>query len=133
VCSLSSLNTGIGRRVGWYTPLIRRVLVRMIGFISTLVTHSLLITFKYRQNNAIADLHTFQLTAARALEFSFSTSRLLATDLNRETIASNHKVFQSHFYVFTGRRTQNSVTRQPTSLHVTSLIASSRGPASWTF
>jgi hypothetical protein len=32
-------------RVGWYTRLIRRVLVRMFGFISTLITHSLLVTF----------------------------------------------------------------------------------------
>jgi hypothetical protein len=37
-------------RVGWYTPLNLRVLARMIGFISSWVTHSLLITlsiFKY--------------------------------------------------------------------------------------
>jgi hypothetical protein len=66
----------------------------MIGFLSTLVTLSLLITLKYRQYSAIADLHTFQFTTAHALGFSVSTSRLLATDLNTETITSNqYEVF----------------------------------------
>jgi hypothetical protein len=35
------------------------VLVRMILFISTPITYPLLITFKYRQYSAFADLHTF--------------------------------------------------------------------------
>jgi hypothetical protein len=39
----------------------------MIGFINTLVTHSLLITLKYTQYSAIADLHTSQFTVAYAL------------------------------------------------------------------
>jgi hypothetical protein len=47
----------------------------------------LLIALKY---SAIADLRTFQLTAAHALGFSVFTSRLLATDLNSETSASDH-------------------------------------------
>jgi hypothetical protein len=47
----------------------------------------LLITLNY---NAIAILHTFQLTVAHALGFSVSTSRLLATDLNTDTSTSNH-------------------------------------------
>jgi hypothetical protein len=47
----------------------------------------LLITFKY---SAIADLHNLQFTVAYALGFSVSTSRLLTTDLNTETITSNH-------------------------------------------
>jgi hypothetical protein len=34
-----------------------RVLVRMIGFISTSVTYTHLITFKYMQYSTIADLH----------------------------------------------------------------------------
>jgi hypothetical protein len=42
------------------------------------------------QYSAIADLHTFQFTVAHTLRFSFSTSRLLATDLNTETSTSNH-------------------------------------------
>jgi hypothetical protein len=40
-----SSHSNIVMCVGWYMWLIRWVLVRMIGFISTLVTHSLLITF----------------------------------------------------------------------------------------
>jgi hypothetical protein len=73
--------------------------VRMIGFISTSVTHSLLITLKYMLYSAIADLHTFQFTVVHALGFSVFNSRLLATDLNTETITTNiaHKIFQSHF------------------------------------
>jgi hypothetical protein len=61
----------------------------MIGFIGTLVTISLNHIY-YRQYSAIADLHTLQFTNAHALGFSVSTSRHLATDLNTETITSNH-------------------------------------------
>jgi hypothetical protein len=61
----------------------------MIVFIGTSVTISL----SYNQYSAIADLHTFQSTVAHALGFSVSTSRLLATDLNTETITSNHYEF----------------------------------------
>jgi hypothetical protein len=75
---------------------------KMIGsssdnrFISTLVTHSLLITFNYWQHSAVADLHNFQFTVVHALALSVSTSRLLATDLNTDTITSNHyEVFWS--------------------------------------
>jgi hypothetical protein len=42
----------------------------MVGFINTLVTHTLLITLKYMQYSVIADLHTFQFTVAHALGFS---------------------------------------------------------------
>jgi hypothetical protein len=59
----------------------------MIGFISTLVTNSLSITFKY---SSIADLHNFQSTVAHEVGLSVFTSRLLATDLNTDTSASNH-------------------------------------------
>jgi hypothetical protein len=58
----------------------------MIGFIGTSVTVSL----NYNLYSAIADLHTFQFTVAHAQGFSVFTSRLLATDLNTETITSNH-------------------------------------------
>jgi hypothetical protein len=58
----------------------------MIGFISTSVTVSL----NYNEYSFIADLHTFQSTVAQALGFPVFTSRLLATDLNTETSASNH-------------------------------------------
>jgi hypothetical protein len=54
----------------------------MIGFINTLVMGSL--------NYTIANLHTSQSTVAHALEFSVSTSPLLATDLNTEVSTSNH-------------------------------------------
>jgi hypothetical protein len=83
-----------------------RVLVRMIGFNSTLVTTSL----NYSQYSDIADLHTLHFTVARTLGFSVSTSRLLATDLNTETITSNHyKVFLSstNFPGYHPSRTQN--------------------------
>jgi hypothetical protein len=59
-----------------------RVLVLLIGFISTSVTHSLLITLKYRQYSSIADIHNLHFTAAHALGFPVFTSRLLATELN---------------------------------------------------
>jgi hypothetical protein len=54
----------------------------MIGFIGPSVTISL----NCNQYGAVADLRTFQFTAAHALGFSVSTSRLLGTDLNTETI-----------------------------------------------
>jgi hypothetical protein len=75
--------------VGWYTWREWRVLVRIIGFISTLVTIFLNYIY-YRQYSAIADLRTFQFTVAHALGFSVSTSCLLVTDLNTETINSDH-------------------------------------------
>jgi hypothetical protein len=61
-------------RVGWYTPLIRRVLVRIIGFISSYVTHVLLVTRTHRQYSAFAHLHHLQITVAHALEFSHHQS-----------------------------------------------------------
>jgi hypothetical protein len=65
----------------------------MIRFISASVTHSLFITVKY---SAIVDFHDLQFTVARTLGFFVSTSRLLAMDLNIETITSNHyEVFLS--------------------------------------
>jgi hypothetical protein len=72
--------------VGRYTPLIRRVSDRTIGFISSCVTYSLLVTFKCRQNGAIVHLHNFQFTVVHAIEFSVTTSRLPAADLNAQTI-----------------------------------------------
>jgi hypothetical protein len=44
----------------------------------------------YNQYSAIADLRSLQFNLEHALRFSLSTTRLLATDLNTETIASNH-------------------------------------------
>jgi hypothetical protein len=62
----------------------------MTGFTGTSVTISL----NYNLYSTITDLHTFQFTVAHALGFSVSTSHLLATDLNRETITSNrYEVF----------------------------------------
>jgi hypothetical protein len=55
---------------------------------------SLLITSNttrtYKPYSAIADLHTFQFTAAHALGISVSTSRCLIADLNTGNITSNH-------------------------------------------
>jgi hypothetical protein len=41
-------------------------------------------------NTALCCLHYLQFTVAPALGFSVSTSRLLTTDVNIETITSNH-------------------------------------------
>jgi hypothetical protein len=47
--------------------------------------------YKFSQlQSIITDLQTFHSTAAHALRFSVSTSRLLATDFNTETSTSNH-------------------------------------------
>jgi hypothetical protein len=82
--------------VVWYTPLIRRFLFRMIGFISRYVTHALLITLTHRKFSAIADLHSFhyfQFTVTHTLGFPVSTSRLLAMNLNRETTTVSHSKY----------------------------------------
>jgi hypothetical protein len=81
-----------------------RFLVRMIGFINSLFTHSLLITLKY---SAIADLHTPVHRCART-RILFTTSRLLATDLHTEIRASYHSKCYTWnlpvtLYVLTGR------------------------------
>jgi hypothetical protein len=69
----------------------------MIGFIGTLVTISL----NCNQCSAITDLHNLQFTVAHALGLSGSTSRLLATDFNTETITSNHyEVFLSSLTLY---------------------------------
>jgi hypothetical protein len=61
---------------------------RMIGFINTSVTLSLLITLIYQQHSAIVHLHQLQFTVANALGFPlFSTSRLRATTFT-DTIPS---------------------------------------------
>jgi hypothetical protein len=94
--------------VGWYMRQKWQVLVRMIGFISTLVTTSLNYS-QYRQYSTIADLRTLHFITAHALGFPVFTSRLLAMDLNTETITvsldqtrpislhySARKAFKSH-------------------------------------
>jgi hypothetical protein len=73
-----------------YMPLVRWVLVRMIGFISSLVTHSLLVTLTRRQYSAVADIHTFQFTIAHTLGFSLSSSHLLAMDFDTQTTTVSH-------------------------------------------
>jgi hypothetical protein len=65
---------------------------------------------QYKQYSAITQLHHLQTTVAHALGFPISTSHLLATALNTETIRvllnhtlqmllhySTHEVFTSHF------------------------------------
>jgi hypothetical protein len=69
----------------WYTGS-RGTLGWMIGFIGTSVTISL----NYNQYSTFADLHTLYFTVAHALGFWVPASCLLATDLNTETITSNH-------------------------------------------
>jgi hypothetical protein len=69
----------------------------MSGFIRTLVTTSR----NYSQYSAIAVLHNLRFTVAHALGFSASTSRLLATDLNTETITTNpYEVFLSSLTLY---------------------------------
>jgi hypothetical protein len=59
----------------------------MIEFIGTSVTLSLLITI----NIALSLIYTiYSSPIAHALGFSIITSLILATDLNTETITSNH-------------------------------------------
>jgi hypothetical protein len=76
-------------------PLIRWVLVQMIGFISTwLHTNSQLhLHTAYRQYSAISHLHHLQTTIARALGFSLSTSHLLSMALNTETTTVSHSEY----------------------------------------
>jgi hypothetical protein len=59
----------------------------MIEFIRTW-SQVLLLTLKYRQYSVVAGLHTFQFTVAHSLGFPVFIARLLATDLNTETINS---------------------------------------------
>jgi hypothetical protein len=66
-----------------------------------LVTHSLVITLKYRQYSAISRLHNLQFTIAHTLGFSLSTSHLLATDLNTETITVLHSKYYTQIFSFT--------------------------------
>jgi hypothetical protein len=66
------------------TPLIWRVLVRMIGFTNSRITHSLVITLTHKQYSAISVLHQLQFTVGHALGFSISTGRFLATDLDAQ-------------------------------------------------
>jgi hypothetical protein len=91
-CSTDARNRVMGIGIVTCMSLIRRVLVRMIGFISSWVTHSLLITLTHRQNSVISVLYQLQFTVAHALEFSISTSRLLATDVD------THNVTHSKYY-----------------------------------
>jgi hypothetical protein len=69
--------------------------VRMVGFISTLVTTSL----NYSQYRNIADLHTIQFNVAHAQGFFVLTSLLLVTDLNTETSISKHYEVLLPFFV----------------------------------
>jgi hypothetical protein len=68
----------------------------MIGFISTSVTLSLLITLNYKRFRYPTHV---QFTAAHALGFSVFTSRILATYLNTETSTSNHYEISLPFLV----------------------------------
>jgi hypothetical protein len=80
-----------------------QVLVRMIGFISPLVTHSLLITFLTQAiQRCCWFTHIPVHRCSHTLGFSVSTSHLIATDLSTETstqITTNitHKIFKPHF------------------------------------
>jgi hypothetical protein len=71
--------------VGWYTPLIRWVIIRTIRFISACVTHLLLMTLTQRQYSATFLLLYLQFTVSHALWYSVSNRRFPATDLVKQT------------------------------------------------
>jgi hypothetical protein len=90
-------------------PLIRRVLVQMIGFINSRLhpllygceTWSLTLREERRLRvfenrvSAVPHLHTLQYTVAHALGFSRSTSRLSATDLDAQTVTVLHSKYST--------------------------------------
>jgi hypothetical protein len=78
-----------------------------------LVTHSLVITFKYSLCSVISHLHNLQSTVAHALGSSLSTSRLLATDLDTQTVTALH----SKYY-----------TRRKSFSHISSLLTAMNFP-----
>jgi hypothetical protein len=96
-----------------------RVVVRMIGFIISWVSHALLITLAHRWYSAISLLHQLQFTVAHALGFSVSTSRFPATDLDTQTVTVSlqflhmKKIFQSH------KSSHGDELSSSTSLHFT--------------
>jgi hypothetical protein len=107
-----------------------QVLARMIGFISTSVTRSPWITLKYRQYSAVADLHNLHFTVAHAVGFSVFTIRLLVTDLNTDTITSNHyEVFLSTIALYSSflictQSSQFALHSRPCTLHCWTLLDS---------
>jgi hypothetical protein len=103
-------------RVGWYMPLKWQVLVRMILFISSWVTHLLLITFRYRPYSAVSDLHHLQTTVTHALGFSVSTSHFPAADLNTGiiTVSLSHTLQIFHIKSSLHRCTLHNSCRELT-------------------
>jgi hypothetical protein len=66
---------------------------------SQLVTHSLIITLTHRQYSFISRLHQLQFTVAHALGFLVATSRLLATDVDAQTVTVLLSKYSTHFYM----------------------------------
>jgi hypothetical protein len=89
------------------TSLIRRALVRLIGYIIGWFTHSLLITLTHRLCSAISRLHQLEFIVAHALGFLVSTSHFPATVLYTQATT----VLQSKYY-----------TRRNSSSHTLSLL-----------
>jgi hypothetical protein len=71
----------------------------------------LLFTLKY---SAIADLHNFQFTIAQTLGLSVFNSRLLAMDLNTETVTSTHS--EVFFYLIFSHSGTSELKIPPDSL-----------------
>jgi hypothetical protein len=65
----------------WRVSLIRLVLVRVIGFSSSLVTHSLVITRTHREYSAISVVHQLQFTVAHALWRTMALIHALCSSL----------------------------------------------------
>jgi hypothetical protein len=81
------------------------VLDWMIGFIDPSLYN---LSLNWNPYSAVADLHTFQFTAAHALGFSVSTSRCLVADLTTQELSLQVTIkSSSHFFLnYLGMATQ---------------------------
>jgi hypothetical protein len=101
--------------VGWYTPLRWRVIVPMIGFISSWVTHAHLITLKY-SSTALSLIYTIYSTSLHTHKDSQSPlvvpQQRLSTQKLTQSHTSNvtHKVFNSHDPLFSNYKPSSVVS-----------------------
>jgi hypothetical protein len=84
-----------------------------------LVTHSLVITLKYRLYSAISRLHQLQFTFAHALGFSVSTSHFPAMDLNAQTVTVSHSKYYTRRKSFSHTLSLLTAMNFPLLLHFT--------------
>jgi hypothetical protein len=72
-----------------------------MGFIISWVIHLLSITLTHWQYSTISCLHQLEFIVAHELEFIVSTSRLLATDLDPQTVTVSHSKYYTWIFFFT--------------------------------